>query len=69
MTVERYAVVGDVHVPVADRLHAERLEPVLDLGCGEGRLIDPLQARGLRVVGFDSSPTMLAGLADPREVL
>ena len=65
-TVERHAAEGDVHVPVAERLHSERLEPVLDLGCGEGRLVDPLRARGVRVVGFDRSPTMLAGVPEPR---
>jgi SAM-dependent methyltransferase len=65
-TVERYAAEGDVHGPVAERLHAERLEPVLDLGCGEGRLINPLRTLGVRVVGFDTSPTMLAGVPDPR---
>ena len=65
-TVERYAADGDVHVPVAERLHAERLDPVLDLGCGEGRLVGPLRSRGVRVVGFDSSPTMLAGVPGPR---
>lgn len=65
-TVERYAAEGDVHTPVAERLHAERLEPVLDLGCGEGRLINPLQTLGVRVVGFDTSPTMLASVPDPR---
>ncbi len=65
-TVERYVADGDVHVPVAERLHAERLEPVLDLGCGEGRLVGPLRSRGVSVVGFDSSPTMLAGVPEPR---
>ncbi|CAA9304563.1 MAG: hypothetical protein AVDCRST_MAG48-1601 [uncultured Friedmanniella sp.] len=32
----------------------------LDAGCGTGRLIPPLLARGHRVVGVDASPAMLA---------
>jgi len=36
--VEGFGLAGDVHEPVAARLAAERLGPVLDLGCGEGRL-------------------------------
>jgi SAM-dependent methyltransferase len=32
----------------------------LDLGCGEGRLARALTARGHRVVGVDSSPTLIA---------
>ncbi len=34
--------------------------PVLDLGCGAGRLLVPLAANGLRVTGVDSSAGMLA---------
>lgn len=39
----------------------------LDLGCGEGRTSRDLKARGHRVVGIDSSPTLLryAREADP----
>jgi SAM-dependent methyltransferase len=32
----------------------------LDLGCGEGRVARDLAARGHRVVGIDSSPSMIA---------
>jgi ubiquinone/menaquinone biosynthesis C-methylase UbiE len=40
---------------------------VLDLGCGEGRLSRRLSALGYRVVGIDTSPTLvrLAREADP----
>ncbi len=37
--------------------------PVLELGVGTGRLAVPLAARGVRVVGVDSSAAMLAKLA------
>lgn len=33
---------------------------VLDAGCGTGRLLGPLQELGLRVVGADLSPAMIA---------
>lgn len=35
-------------------------DPILELGCGTGRLIAPLLAAGFRVTGLDSSPAMLA---------
>jgi SAM-dependent methyltransferase len=52
------------------RFHRDQFLPLLppprrralDLGCGEGRLSRDLKARGYRVVGADSSPT-LVGLA------
>lgn len=34
--------------------------PVLELGCGTGRLLMPLARRGVKLVGVDSSPAMLA---------
>lgn len=48
---------GDVHEPVAGRLAEEGLVPVLDLGCGQGRLAELLVADW---VGVDASPTQLA---------
>jgi len=38
--------------------------PVLELGCGNGRVMLELAARGLDVVGVDGSPRMLAALVD-----
>ena len=52
-----------MHEDVAERLSSEGLAPVLDLGCGEGRLMRRLQAHGMRSVGFDISPTMLAAVS------
>ena len=34
--------------------------PILELGCGTGRLLIPLAHRGAKLVGVDSSPAMLA---------
>lgn len=38
--------------------------PVLELGVGTGRIAVPLASRGVRVVGVDASPAMLAKLAE-----
>lgn len=35
-------------------------DPCLDLGCGDGTLSRLVAARGIRTVGFDQSPAMLA---------
>ncbi len=64
--VARYSLAADVHGLVAERLEAEHRQPVLDLGCGEGRLLRLLCARGIPVVGLDSSPTMLASVPEPK---
>jgi SAM-dependent methyltransferase len=41
-------------------LAAERGGPVLELGCGSGRVLLQLAREGLRAVGVDCSPAMLA---------
>jgi SAM-dependent methyltransferase len=58
-TRRRHGVGGDVHAPVAARLVAEGLLPVVDIGCGEGKLRRHLPAGTW--VGVDSSQTMVAG--------
>jgi SAM-dependent methyltransferase len=35
-------------------------DPVLEVGCGTGRLIEPIARAGYRVTGIDRSPDMLA---------
>jgi SAM-dependent methyltransferase len=43
-----------------DRLQADRVRgPVLEPGCGTGRVVAPLAAAGFRVSGFDTSEGML----------
>jgi SAM-dependent methyltransferase len=54
----RHAAARDVHERVAARMVAEGLEPVLDVGCGEGELARYLPADAW--VGLDSSPRLLA---------
>jgi tellurite methyltransferase len=44
-------------VEMADRLEAEGRRNVLDIGCGVGRHVLYLAARGFAVVGTDSAPT------------
>jgi len=64
---------SDTHQPTAERIVAEDLRPVLDVGCGDGRLHGELPA-GWPWVGVDRSPTMLgrapkpAVLADARRL-
>lgn len=62
----RHGVARDVHERVARRLLAERLTPVLDIGCGEGELARHLPDGAW--VGLDSSPTMVAGAPPPNVV-
>jgi SAM-dependent methyltransferase len=45
-------------------LAGERGGPVLDLGCGTGRLLLPLLRDGHTVVGLDHAPAMLARAAE-----
>jgi SAM-dependent methyltransferase len=63
-TLARYY--DQIHTPltadipfVCDRL-AKHGGPLLELGCGTGRLLFPLAEAGLHVTGVDSSPQMLA---------
>jgi SAM-dependent methyltransferase len=64
--VTKYNLQGDVHESVAQRLAEERLEPVLDLGCGQGRFTRHARALGIPIVALDYSTTMLKTVAAPR---
>ena len=44
-----------------------RVEGVLDLGCGSGRMAVELAARGYDMVGVDASPEMLSAARDTAE--
>lgn len=63
---ERYALIGDVHDAIAEQLASRQLDPILDIGCGEGRLIRPVRERGLSIVALDNSATMLQAVSPPR---
>ena len=55
---------GDVHGPIAERILAERLSPVIDLGSGYGRLGDELKG-GARYVGIEMSPEQISRSTQP----
>jgi ubiquinone/menaquinone biosynthesis C-methylase UbiE len=61
--LRRHALAPDVHERVAQRFAAERLTPVLDVGCGEGELARHLPAGAW--VGVDASAEMLARAPQP----
>jgi SAM-dependent methyltransferase len=60
----RHALRSDIHKRVAQRLLAEALTPVLDVGCGEGELAHHLPKDAW--VGLDNSAEMLARAPDPK---
>jgi SAM-dependent methyltransferase len=60
-----YGLVGDVHEVVASRIGTMALQPILDVGCGDGALGRPLQGAGLSCVGLDLSTTLLADAPRP----
>jgi SAM-dependent methyltransferase len=56
----RAAEVTDADVETIWRLmELERDADLLDLGCGHGRISNPLAARGARVTGLDATPLFL----------
>ena len=58
--------VGDIHESVRDLIVSEGVQPVLDVGCGMGRLCRCLIDRGVSVVGLENSATMLAEVPGSR---
>jgi SAM-dependent methyltransferase len=46
-------------IPFLLSLAAETNGPILELGCGTGRLLLPLARAGYKITGLDSSPAML----------
>jgi SAM-dependent methyltransferase len=51
-------------LPLWEELAAQRGGPVLDLGCGTGRVMSHLVRRGHEVLGLDLDPRLIATLAD-----
>lgn len=64
--LRRHGPGADIHERVARRLIAERLTPVLDVGCGEGELARFLPQDSW--VGIDSSAAMLARAPEPHVI-
>lgn len=46
-----------------EELAEQRAGPILDLGCGAGRVLSHLSRRGYEVCGLDSDPRLIDGLA------
>jgi SAM-dependent methyltransferase len=81
---EEYAFVAEFYdyvVPYRDRqdvaffveMAQHSPEPVLEIGCGTGRVLIPIARAGLEIVGLDLSPSMLSVcrqklLGEPAEV-
>src|SRR5207253_1412334 len=61
---DSYAVLRDPSGDAAFYLDLARRSggPVLELGCGTGRVLLPIAREGIRCVGVDASPSMLAEL-------
>jgi len=51
-------VEGDVHFYIEEAQKAG--SPVLELGCGTGRILIPVAQSGISIVGLDRAPAMLA---------
>src|SRR5919106_115503 len=64
-TALQYSGAGDVHGPIAERIVRERLEPILDIGCGDGALGRPLLEAGVPWIGLDLSATLLRDAPRP----
>jgi SAM-dependent methyltransferase len=60
--VECAAYAADL--PLWEELAAERAGPVLDLGCGTGRVTSHLARLGHEVLGLDLDPRLIADLAE-----
>jgi SAM-dependent methyltransferase len=63
------AVPGGDELAFFGRLAAEAGGPVLELGCGTGRVSIPLAEAGFEVIGLDRSPAMLSAAASKRSDL
>ena len=66
LAAKSFGLAEDVHEDVAERFADEEIELVLDVGCGQGRLLALLLDRGIPTVGLDASLTMLKDAPGPR---
>ena len=65
---ENAQTLGRRDVPFWQRVAGAAKGPVLELGCGTGRVTRPLARAGIEVVGIDRSAPMLARARAPRLV-
>ena len=66
LAAKQFGLAEDVHEDVADRFAKEEIDPVLDVGCGLGKLLALLREKGVRAVGLDASPAMLKAASGVR---
>lgn len=66
LAAKRFGLAEDVHKDVADRFAKERIDLVLDVGCGQGKLLGLLRDIGVPAVGLDASPAMLKAASGSR---
>ena len=52
--------VSELGMPLIDLLAPQKGEYILDLGCGDGTLMEKIAELGCRVMGVDSSPEMVS---------
>src|SRR5215467_3779194 len=62
---ENAQTLGRRDVPFWTRVASRAHGPVLELGCGTGRVTRPLARAGIDVVGVDRSAAMLARVSHP----
>ncbi len=56
---DKASFVADLGTPVLELLNPQPHEAILDLGCGDGALTEKIAQIASRVVGIDSSPSMV----------
>ena len=66
LVAQEFGLAGDVHEDVVGRFVNEGFNRVLDVGCGNGRLLGLLRDVDIATVGLDASPTMLKAASGPR---
>jgi len=59
LAAKQFGLAEDVHEDVANRFANEGIDRVLDVGCGQGKLLRLLRDKAIPTVGLDASPTML----------
>ena len=66
LAAKQFGLVVDVHEDVAERFSTEQVDCVLDIGCGQGRLLSLLRDIGIPAIGLDASPAMLKAASGMR---